>query len=128
MIAAGIGCRKGATGEAVAAAVDAALAAHRLSRGDLMILATIEAKAAEPGILEMAKLLGLPLGAYDAEALASFDSVTPTRSERSLDAAGVACVCEASALAAAGAGARLLGPRLVLGPVTCALAASDALS
>lgn len=125
MIAAGIGCRKGADGEAVVAAVDAALAAHRLSRGDLAMLATAAAKAAEPGILEAALMLAVPLRAYEADALARFDAVTPTRSERSLDAAGVGSVSEASALAAAGAGARLLGARLALNNVTCALAASE---
>nr|WP_292562195.1 cobalamin biosynthesis protein [Mesorhizobium sp.] len=38
--------------------------------------------------------------------------------------AGTPSVSEASALAVAGAGARLLGPRTVLGPVTCAIAIS----
>ncbi|RUW67014.1 cobalamin biosynthesis protein, partial [Mesorhizobium sp. M1E.F.Ca.ET.063.01.1.1] len=36
--------------------------------------------------------------------------------------AGTPSVSEASALAAAGKDAKLLGPRTVLGPVTCAIA------
>ncbi|PDQ17327.1 cobalamin biosynthesis protein CbiG [Mesorhizobium sanjuanii] len=40
----------------------------------------------------------------------------------SQDLAGTPSVSEASALAAAGAGAKLLGPRTVLGRVTCAIA------
>jgi cobalt-precorrin 5A hydrolase len=39
---------------------------------------------------------------------------------------GVPTVAEAAALAAAGPAARLLGPRLVVGAATCALAASGA--
>jgi cobalt-precorrin 5A hydrolase len=38
--------------------------------------------------------------------------------------AGTPSVSEAAALAVAGAGAKLLGPRTVLGPVTCAIAIS----
>jgi cobalt-precorrin 5A hydrolase len=37
----------------------------------------------------------------------------------------VPSVAEAAALAAAGPAARLIGPRLVIGSATCALAASE---
>jgi cobalt-precorrin 5A hydrolase len=47
---------------------------------------------------------------------------TLTRSEFSQAVAGTPSVSEAAALAAAGADARLLGPRIAVGPVTCALA------
>ncbi len=49
---------------------------------------------------------------------------TLTHSKRSPPRAGVPSVSEAAALVAAGEGARLLGPRIVVGPVTCALAIS----
>jgi hypothetical protein len=49
---------------------------------------------------------------------------TLTHSELSQALAGVPSVSEAAALGAAGDGARLLGPRTVAGPVTCALAIS----
>ena len=42
----------------------------------------------------------------------------------SQELAGTPSVSEASALAVAGAGAKLLGPRTVVGPVTCAIAIS----
>jgi cobalt-precorrin 5A hydrolase len=51
---------------------------------------------------------------------------TETRSARVLALMGVPTVAEAAALAAAGPAARLLGPRLVVGAATCALAASGA--
>jgi cobalt-precorrin 5A hydrolase len=49
---------------------------------------------------------------------------TLTHSALSQTLAGVHSVSEAAAMAAAGKGARLLGPRIVVGPVTCALAIS----
>lgn len=124
MIAAGIGCRAGASREAVIAAIDAALARHRLDRSDLSGLATAHAKAGEPGLVEAAKALALPLAPLADEALFARDAETPTRSARSLAATGVSSVSEAAALAAAGNGSRLLGPRIVQGAVTCALAES----
>ena len=45
-----------------------------------------------------------------------------TRSERVLALMGVPSVAEAAALAAAGPASRLLGPRVAVGPATCALA------
>ncbi|MEO5757170.1 MAG: cobalamin biosynthesis protein, partial [Mesorhizobium sp.] len=47
-----------------------------------------------------------------------------SHSDLSQTLAGTPSVSEASALAAAGRGAKLLGPRTVLGPVTCAIAIS----
>jgi cobalt-precorrin 5A hydrolase len=47
---------------------------------------------------------------------------TLSHSEASLSAAGTPSVSEAAALAAAGEGARLAGPRIAVGPVTCAIA------
>jgi cobalt-precorrin 5A hydrolase len=49
---------------------------------------------------------------------------TLTRSELSQALVGVPSVSEHAALVAAGQGARLFGPRIVVGPVTCALAIS----
>ena len=51
---------------------------------------------------------------------------TETRSERVLALTGVPSVAEAAALAAAGPSARLIGPRIVMGAATCALAATGA--
>lgn len=122
VIAAGIGCRAGASREAVIAAINAALAAYRLDRSDLSSLATVRTKAREPGLVQAAAALSLPLAPLADAVLLARDAETPTRSARSLAATGVASVSEAAALAAAGDGSRLLGPRIVHGAVTCALA------
>lgn len=122
MIVAGIGCRKDVSAAAVLAAVDAALAAHRRQRGEISRLATGAAKRDEAAIMVAAAMLGVPLHYAGAEALADVEPFLASRSEVSLAAAGSPSLSEASALAVAGAGGKLLGPRTVVGPVTCALA------
>jgi len=154
VIVAGIGCRKDVATDDVLAALDAALAAHGRSRGEVVALATVEHKRDEQAVIAAAKALGLPLRVVggdlsstgtrseanaawvpDTSAALRFrddggvNTLLPdggvetiTRSERSLAVAGVASVSEHAALAAAGDGARLLGPRTALGHVTCALA------
>jgi cobalt-precorrin 5A hydrolase len=49
-----------------------------------------------------------------------------THSERVIALKGVPSIAEAAALAAGGPSARLLAPRVVLGPATCALAIIEA--
>ncbi len=61
MIVAGIGSRKGVTREDVLAAIDKALAAHGLARGDLSALATTAFKKGEGAIFEAGRQLGIPV-------------------------------------------------------------------
>ncbi|HEV7251518.1 MAG TPA: cobalamin biosynthesis protein [Mesorhizobium sp.] len=122
VVVAGIGCRKGADVGAVLGAVDAALVAASLSRAALRALATSEAKAAEPGVREAARSLFLPLLTAPHAALRRAEPRTITRSAASTAATGLGSLSEAAALAAAGAGGKLLGPRIAVGPATCALA------
>ena len=75
-------------------------------------------------LVPLAEVLDLPLMGVASDALAAVS--TPTRSIASLNARHVGSVAEASALAAAGAGARLLSPRHISPDrmATCAIAAS----
>jgi cobalt-precorrin 5A hydrolase len=125
MIVAGIGSRKGVAVNDVLAAIDAALAAHGLSRGEIDRLATAELKRDEPALSEAVAAIGLELTIVDNEALQAASPRTLTHSDLSLALSGAPSVSEAAALAAAGPASRLLGPRLVLGSVTCALAVSE---
>lgn len=120
MMVAGIGCRNGVAAAEVLAAVEAALAAHGLDPVALSALATTAFKRDEKGIAAAARRLGLPLLVVEDEA----SDGTLTRSDLSLAVAGSPSVSECAALGAAGGNARLLGPRLALGPVTCAIAES----
>lgn len=128
MMIAGIGCRKGAAHEDILSAIETALEAHGLAVTALTALATANLKRNEPGILAAARRLDLPLLVVDDVSLAAVASRTLSQSQASLEAAGTPSVSEASALAAAGAGATLLGPRISVGPATCAIATSGAIA
>jgi cobalt-precorrin 5A hydrolase len=125
MIVAGIGCRKGVSAQQVAAAIDAAFAAVSCTHRHIQLIAAPTAKQVEFGIQAAASARGIPLQFVSQHALETVSENTVTRSVRSLDAMHVHCVAEASALAAAGPNARLLVPRVVVGPVTCALAEGE---
>jgi len=122
MMVAGIGCRRGATPANVLAAIAAARTHFKVSGRELVALAVVARKIEEPGIVIAAKALSLKILAI---AEAEVEKVAPgllSNSEASLAATGAASASEAAALAGAGEGARLLGPRLVIGDVTCAIA------
>ena len=122
MIVAGVGCRSGASAREVEAAIAAALARAGLSSAALGMIATSLAKGGEPGIAAAASDRGVTLVVVPQAELESAGSRTVTRSERVLALTGVPSVSEAAALAAAGPAARLLTPRIAVGPATCALA------
>lgn len=76
-------------------------------------LAVVEDKATHPCLLIAAGATRLSITTIAAEALRAADPRVATRSERVLRQRGVGSVCEAAALAAAGAGARLVVTRQV---------------
>ncbi|QKD06409.1 cobalamin biosynthesis protein [Mesorhizobium loti] len=124
MMVAGIGSRKGVSVEDVLAAVEIALEAHGLAMTALSALATATLKKDEEAIAAAGRTLNLPVIIVDDAALQAASPRTLSSSNLSQKRAGTPSVSEASALAVAGAGAKLLGPRTVLGPVTCAIAIS----
>ena len=126
MIVAGIGCRKGASAAEIEAAIETALerAGRPLARLDLM--ATAARKRDEEGIAAAATARGLRLIFVEQADLEVASARGATWSRRVLALAGVPSVAEAAALAAGGPRARLILPRIVVGKVTCALAAEEA--
>jgi cobalt-precorrin 5A hydrolase len=125
VIVAGIGSRKGVAVGEVVAAIEAALAEYCIEHAELAMIATARMKQDEAGILAAGGALGLPLILVDDEALAEMADGVLTHSSLSLSVAGTPSVAEAAALAAAGEGARLAGPRMVVGNVTCAIALGE---
>jgi cobalt-precorrin 5A hydrolase len=121
MIIAGVGCRRGASANEIEAAIAAALAECKLAANALGLIASAEAKADEVGIVDAAAALGARLVLVSQAALVEAGERVITKSERVQELIGVPSVAEAAALAAGGANARLLAPRIVVGPVTCAL-------
>jgi cobalt-precorrin 5A hydrolase len=76
-------------------------------------LAVMEDKAAHPGLLAAVQATHFTIETVAAEALREADARVATRSARVFGQRGVGSVCEAAALAAAGAGARLVVTRHV---------------
>ncbi|KFL46255.1 cobalamin biosynthesis protein [Sphingobium sp. SA2] len=118
MIVAGFGFRAGAA----LPSLRAAFALAQQGQPPVTHLATAQDKLA--ALVPLAKALGLPLTGVAPDALAAV--ATLTRSAASLTARHVGSVAEASAMAEAGAGARLLSPRRISPDrmATCAIAAS----
>jgi cobalt-precorrin 5A hydrolase len=124
MIAAGIGCKRGAPASDIEAAIRAALARVRIGVDALDVIATMQAKSSEPGIRAAAAKFGVSLIIVPELELAAANGRVETHSERVAALAGVGSVAEAAALAAAGPASKLIVPRLIVGAATCALAAS----
>ena len=87
-------------------------------------LATVAAKA--EGLAGLAAALGLPVVAVAAEVLSG--QAVITRSGRVEALHGTGSVAEAAALAAAGLGARLRGPRVVSADGTATAAIAEGLA
>jgi cobalt-precorrin 5A hydrolase len=122
MIVAGIGCKAGTSAREIEAAIGAALSQAGVASAALGLIATSTAKANEAGLAAAASDRGLKIMFVPQVDLEAASSRTLTRSDRVLAATGVPSLSETAALAAAGPGARLLAPRIVVGPATCALA------
>jgi cobalamin biosynthesis protein CbiG len=109
----GIGAVAGVSAAEVLAAVDAVLPPGSPD----VRLATLDARAAEPGVTAAAARRGWPLTGHPAAALAAVE--VPAPSSRVADAVGTPSVAEAAALLGGG---RLLVGKTVRGRVTVAVA------
>jgi cobalt-precorrin 5A hydrolase len=124
MIAAGIGCKRGAPASDIEAAIRAALTRAQIGADALDVVATIEGKSAEVGIRVAAEKFGVSVVVVPELELAAASDRVETHSQRVSALLGVGSVAEAAALAAAGPASKLIVPRLIVGAATCALAAS----
>ncbi|MGP3988125.1 cobalamin biosynthesis protein [Streptomyces sp. 3N207] len=102
LVTVGVGTCAGVTAEEVLELVRSVLTAAGLAADDAAALATVQARAEEPGLLTAARKLGLPLIAYDARTLARVR--VPHPSDFSRTAVGTPSVAEAAALLAGGGG------------------------
>jgi cobalt-precorrin 5A hydrolase len=125
MIVAGVGCRKGVQPGEVKAVILAALEQAGVDVSALRLIATIDAKSQEKGIEVAASVMRVPLVLVTPADLISVSMRVTTRSERTQALIGAPSVAEAAALVAGGPSARLIAPRIVVGPATCALAATE---
>ncbi|MCL6735304.1 precorrin-3B C(17)-methyltransferase [Streptomyces neyagawaensis] len=96
----GVGASKGAPVDEVLGLIESALRDAGLSPRSLAELATVDAKADEPGLVEAATRLGVPLVTHSAEELAAVE--VPNPSDAPLAAVGTPSVAEAAALVGGG--------------------------
>ncbi|MFD7995239.1 precorrin-3B C(17)-methyltransferase [Streptomyces mexicanus] len=96
----GVGASRGAPAEEVLGLVEDALREAGLSARSVAALATVDAKADEPGVVAAAEHLGVPLVTYAAQELAAVE--VPHPSDAPLAAVGTPSVAEAAALAGGG--------------------------
>lgn len=116
----GIGCNRDTTAEEIEAVVRQTLQHAFLAFASIGMLASIDAKQDEPGLLEFAAKFKLPLTFYSAAELNQIETPTPA-SEYVQQAVGAKGVCEPAALKAS-AGGRLLVKKKKNGNVTVAVA------
>ena len=95
-LAVGVGASRGVSAAEVLGLIDATLAGAGLSPLSVAGLATVDAKADEPGLAEAAALRGWTLTTYPAGVLAAVD--VPNPSAAALAAVGTPSVAEAAAL------------------------------
>ena len=96
-LVAGVGCSRGACAAEILDLLGSALHEAGLSQKSLAVLASIDVKSEEAGLLEAADALGVPLQFHSAEELAAVD--TPNPSSVVAGAVGTPSVAEASVLA-----------------------------
>jgi cobalt-precorrin 5A hydrolase / precorrin-3B C17-methyltransferase len=102
-LVAGVGCSRGADAAEILDLLDSALHEAGLSQKSVAVLASIDVKSDEAGLLEAADALGVPLHFHSAEELAAVE--TPNPSPVVAGAVGTPSVAEASVLVS---GAELL--------------------
>ncbi|KOV65179.1 Precorrin methylase [Streptomyces sp. AS58] len=113
----GVGASRNAPVDEVLGLVESTLREAGLSPRSIAELATVDAKADEPGIVAAAERLGVPLVTHPAEELARV--AVPNPSDAPLAAVGTPSVAEASALVSGG---ELLVSKRKSAMVTCAVA------
>ncbi len=100
-LVAGVGASRGVPAEEVQGLLDETLAEAGLSAASVTALATVDAKAAEPGLVAVARAGNWPLLSYAPATLAAVP--VPNPSPAALAAVGTPSVAEAAALTGAAA-------------------------
>lgn len=118
---AGIGCRRGTAAGTILAAVGLALARAGLAAASLKMLASIDVKSAEKGLIQAAQRLGIPLKLFSAREIQGLEGQFAV-SEFVKKTVGVGAVCEPVAMLAGGNRTRLVLPKIVHQGVTVAVA------
>ncbi len=119
-IVVGVGCRKGAAASEIVSAITEGLRKVGLKPSDVRVIASVELKKDEGGLLQAASGLGVGLRLFRLEEIAEVEAEY-NRSAFVKEKIGVEGVCEPCALLA-GRMAHVILPKTVFGQVTVAVA------
>lgn len=125
-LAVGVGCERGAEPEELRALVRASLAEAGLAEAAVGVVVSLDVKADEPAVHDVARTLAAPARFFAAERLEAEAPRLATPSERVFRAVGCHGVAEGAALAAAGPEGRLAVAKRRSARATCAVAAAPA--
>ena len=126
VLAIGIGCERGAEAAEISALVDRCLFDAGLARDAVALVASIDLKADEEGILAAAENLGVPARFFDAAALRAQEDRVTQKSDYVNATVGTPSVAEAAALACVGQTGRLVVAKQKSARATCAVALAAA--
>ncbi|WP_297834479.1 cobalamin biosynthesis protein [Pseudomonas sp.] len=97
----GLGCQRGCTANLLRELIEQNLQAHGVAIDAITALASIDHKSTEPGLLELAVQLNLPLVFLSAAELADVEALLSHRSALAFAHTGCHGVAESAALALA---------------------------
>lgn len=124
----GMGCERGCSAEHMQALLVRCLEQTKLSVDDIQSINSIDIKADEVGLIELAKKLDKPYQTFSAKQLAVVEDLLSTKSEYIFSVVGVYGVAESAALCAAqqntGGQAELVLNKQKTSKATCAIARS----
>lgn len=123
-LALGVGTERGASCAALIAHAEFVLAQHGLAKEAVALVASIDLKADEAAVHDLARHLGVPARFFSAERLNQEADRLANPSEIVLREVGCPGVSEGAALAAVGRAGDLLVPKIKGDRVTCAVGLS----
>jgi cobalt-precorrin 5A hydrolase len=110
-LVAGIGCNRHTGMEEIRELLFGTLQAAGLAKACLKCLASVDLKLDEPGLVALARELGLPLQFFSREAIGAVEDEVPTPSIAVANHIGVKSVCEATAILSARGGSLIVSKR-----------------
>lgn len=123
-IAIGVGCERNAKPVELIRLVQTALSDHGIARDSIAGVYSLDLKADEPAMQELARWLGVPFRVFDAARLEAETPRLANPSDTVFAEVGCHGVAEGAALAAAGPEAALIVPKVKSDRATCAIALS----
>lgn len=123
-IAIGVGCERNAKPVELIRLVQTTLSDHGIARDSIAGVYSLDLKADEPAMQELARWLGVPFRVFDAATLEAETPRLANPSDTVFAEVGCHGVAEGAALAAAGPDAALIVPKVKSERATCAIALS----